>query len=79
MMRMWLSTIVVLVGAEFNSEIEHQTARDSKEIEDLAICVTDEAGTEVFRTRVVNLQQPMKANTEGHPQGFSDCRTAPYA
>jgi capsular polysaccharide biosynthesis protein len=46
-----------------------------KEIEDLAICVTDEAGTEVFRTRVVN-QQPTKAkglaNTEGHPQGFSD-------
>jgi hypothetical protein len=25
MMWMWLSTIVVLVGAEFNSEIEHQT------------------------------------------------------
>jgi S1-C subfamily serine protease len=25
----WLSTIVVLVGAELNSEIEHQTARDS--------------------------------------------------
>jgi membrane protein len=29
MMWMWLSTIVVLVGAEINSEIEHQTARDS--------------------------------------------------
>jgi membrane protein len=29
MMWMWLSTIVVLVGAELNSEIEHQTARDS--------------------------------------------------
>jgi membrane protein len=29
MMWMWLSTIVVLVGAEVNSEIEHQTARDS--------------------------------------------------
>ncbi|MPZ38998.1 MAG: YihY family inner membrane protein [Rhizobiales bacterium] len=29
MMWMWLSTIVVLVGAEFNSEIEHQTAIDS--------------------------------------------------
>jgi membrane protein len=26
---MWLSTIVVLVGAEVNSQIEHQTARDS--------------------------------------------------
>ncbi len=25
----WLSTIVVLLGAEFNAEIEHQTARDS--------------------------------------------------
>jgi membrane protein len=29
MMWMWLSTIVVLVGAELNSEIEHQTASDS--------------------------------------------------
>jgi membrane protein len=29
MMWMWLSTIVVLVGAELNAEIEHQTARDS--------------------------------------------------
>jgi membrane protein len=29
MMWMWLSTIVVLVGAEINSEMEHQTARDS--------------------------------------------------
>jgi membrane protein len=26
---MWVSTIAVLVGAELNSEIEHQTARDS--------------------------------------------------
>ena len=29
MMWMWLSTIVVLIGAEINSEMEHQTARDS--------------------------------------------------
>jgi membrane protein len=29
MMWMWLSAIVVLIGAEINSEIEHQTARDS--------------------------------------------------
>jgi membrane protein len=29
MMWMWFSTIVVLVGAELNSEIEHQTSRDS--------------------------------------------------
>jgi membrane protein len=29
MMWMWLSTIVVLVGAELNSEIEHQTSHDS--------------------------------------------------
>jgi membrane protein len=26
---MWLSAIVVLLGAELNAEIEHQTARDS--------------------------------------------------
>jgi membrane protein len=29
MIWMWLSIVVVLVGAELNSEIEHQTARDS--------------------------------------------------
>ena len=29
MMWMWLSSISVLLGAELNSEIEHQTARDS--------------------------------------------------
>jgi membrane protein len=29
MMWMWFSTIVVLVGAQLNSEIEHQTSRDS--------------------------------------------------
>ncbi len=29
MMWMWLTTIIVLLGAELNSEIEHQTARDS--------------------------------------------------
>ena len=29
MMWMWLSTIIVPVGAELNSEIEHQTAQDS--------------------------------------------------
>jgi membrane protein len=29
MMWMWLSAIVVLAGAQLNSEIEHQTARDS--------------------------------------------------
>lgn len=31
MMWMWLSTIVVLVGAEINAETEHQTAEDSTE------------------------------------------------
>jgi membrane protein len=29
MIWMWMSTIVVLFGAELNSEIEHQTAADS--------------------------------------------------
>jgi membrane protein len=29
MMWMWMSTIVILVGAELNSELEHQTGRDS--------------------------------------------------
>jgi hypothetical protein len=32
------------------------------EIKNLAICVTDESGKEVFRTDVVNLQQAAKAN-----------------
>jgi membrane protein len=31
MMWLWLSTFVVLLGAELNAEIEHQTARDSTE------------------------------------------------
>ena len=26
---LWISAIIVIVGAELNSEIEHQTARDS--------------------------------------------------
>jgi membrane protein len=29
MMWMWVSAIVVLIGAQLNSEIEHQTASDS--------------------------------------------------
>ena len=29
MVWMWLSTIVVLLGAEFNAEMEHQTAKDT--------------------------------------------------
>ena len=29
MIWLWLSTIVVLLGAELNAEIEHQTARDT--------------------------------------------------
>jgi membrane protein len=29
MMWMWISSIVILFGAQLNSEIEHQTARDS--------------------------------------------------
>ena len=31
MVWMWLSTIVVLVGAEINAEMEHQTAKDTTE------------------------------------------------
>jgi membrane protein len=31
MIWMWMSTIVVLLGAELNSEVEHQTAADSTE------------------------------------------------
>ena len=26
---MWMSTIVILLGAELNAEIEHQTAKDT--------------------------------------------------
>jgi membrane protein len=29
MMWMWISAIVILLGAQLNAEIEHQTARDS--------------------------------------------------
>jgi membrane protein len=31
MVWMWISTIVVLVGAEINAEMEHQTAKDTTE------------------------------------------------
>jgi membrane protein len=31
---MWMSTIVILFGAELNSEIEHQTAKDSTDGDD---------------------------------------------
>jgi membrane protein len=31
MMWMWMTTIVILLGAELNSEIEHQTAADTTE------------------------------------------------
>ena len=31
MMWMWISSIAILVGAEVNAEVEHQTARDSTE------------------------------------------------
>ena len=34
MMWMWMSSIVILFGAQLNAEIEHQTARDSTEEED---------------------------------------------
>jgi membrane protein len=29
MVWMWMSSVVILLGAELNSEVEHQTARDS--------------------------------------------------
>jgi membrane protein len=29
MMCMWISAIVILLGAELNAEVEHQTARDT--------------------------------------------------
>jgi hypothetical protein len=43
--------------------------RPPKEIEHLAVCVTDETGREAFRTKVVNLQQRMVASLRG------GCRT----
>ena len=36
--------------------------RPSDEIEHLVVCVTDESGNEVFRTKVVNLQHPTTAD-----------------
>jgi Domain of unknown function (DUF6894) len=36
--------------------------RSSKEIDHLAISVTDQDGTEVFKTQVVNLQRTAKAD-----------------
>jgi hypothetical protein len=36
--------------------------RPADEIEHLAVCVTDDAGNEVFRTKLVNLQQRTNAD-----------------
>ena len=36
--------------------------RPSNEIDHLVVCVTDESGNEVFRTKVVNLQHPTTAD-----------------
>lgn len=49
MMWMWLSVVVILVGAELNSEIEHQTAQDStvgaaKPIGDRGAAMADTVG-----------------------------------
>jgi membrane protein len=46
MIWMWLSTVVVLVGAEINAEIEHQTAKDATPPPDLPL---DPRGAEAAR------------------------------
>jgi membrane protein len=53
MMWLWISTLVILVGAELNSEIEHQTARDST------------VGTE----KPLGLRGAVMADTVGAAQG----------
>jgi hypothetical protein len=39
-----------------------QRYRPSNESEHLGVCVTDESGNEVFRTKAVNLQHPTTAD-----------------
>jgi membrane protein len=41
MMWMWISSIVILLGAQLNSEIEHQTARDSTIRDDKPVITRD--------------------------------------
>lgn len=53
MMWMWLSTVIVLVGAELNAEIEHQTARD----------------TTVGLARPLGLRGAVMADTVGEARG----------
>jgi len=49
-------TLALSVAAELGRN------RAAREIENLAICVTDKVGKEVFRTKVVNLQRRTKAD-----------------
>lgn len=52
LMWMWLTTIIVLLGAELNAEIEHQTARDST----------------VGGPKPLGARQAMVADTVGEPR-----------
>jgi hemerythrin superfamily protein len=43
--------------------------RDAKDIQGEYVCVTDEDGTEVFRTPLVNLKRMVKADNLGEEKG----------
>jgi membrane protein len=34
MVWIWLSTAVILIGAELNAEMEHQTTRDTRQVKE---------------------------------------------
>jgi hypothetical protein len=63
MIWMWMSTIVVLFGAELNSEIEHQTAEDStvgaaKPIGSRGATMADTIGRERLRSSTWGMGAP---------------------
>ena len=82
MMWMWMSAIIVLCGAELNSEIEHQTARDStigrpKPLGARGAVMADTLGTggsgavKITLAHRINISAKVCSATGGEPRGLA--------